>query len=442
MPRVDVLNLEHTSYSSRDTESATLVCNYLRMQGLHVVEGCVFQGYELLLRYRPKLLYITGVEGADINVKVAQFAKYLGCKVVSQCGEGIYVHRTSKAALLGNLFKKKYPLDKWLLWNETALQKFKEVVPEVASTLQLAGSPGHDRYKILPVTTSLTVPQGYTTVVGVGCWTWWPSSFPEQTQKDFVTSEARRFESELRHLIEQSKDTYFLLKEHPGACSHEDSGIASCANYPNVKVLKQENIFDCIAASDIWMTVESTTATEAWLMGKPTALLNPSGVDWPLPRQGFHKAQPNFATADTWIEAIEYYRQTGMLPGFEAYRKKQHKLLCEIAGHIDGLNHVRTGNIILDMLASPHNTIMESHLKEHVKLAINNFLHWHLGKYHRWMPKRIPYFKQFEVYQNTLEKLWHGYEEKNFLRKTRLEQQRTLYENNNLSLEKLRTIYF
>ena len=35
-----------------------------------------------------------------------------------------------------------------------------------------------------------------------------------------------------------------------------------------------------------------------------------------------------------------------------------------------------------------------------------------------------------------------GMRKKNFLRKTRLEQQRTLYDNNNLSLEKLRTIYF
>lgn len=442
MPKVDVLNLEHTSYSSRDTESASLVCNYLRMQGLHVVESCVFQGYELLLRYRPKLLYITGVEGADINVKVAQFAKYLGCQVVSQCGEGIYVHRASRMALLGNLFEKKYPLDKWLLWNETALQKFKEVVPEVASTLQLAGSPGHDRYRILPVTTSLTVPQGYTTVVGVGCWAWWPSSFPEQMQKNFIISEARRFESELRHLIERSKDTYFLLKEHPGACSHEDSGIASCVSYPNVKVLKQESIFDCIAASDIWMTVESTTATEAWLMGKPTALLNPSGVDWPVPRQGFHEAQPNFPTADAWLEAIENYRKTGILPGFDAYKEKQDKLLCEIAGHIDGLNHVRTGNIILDVLASPHNTTMESHFTEYAKFAINNLLHWHLGKYNRWMPKKIPYFKQFETYQNKLKKLWHSSEERNALSKMRFAQQREFYDKNNLSLSKLRTIYF
>lgn len=442
MSKVDVLNLEHTSYSSRDTESAAFVCNYLRMQGLKVVEGCVFNGYELLLRHRPKLLYITSVEGADINVKVAQFAKYLGCKVVSQCGEGIYVHRTGEKDLLGNLYHQLYPLDKWILWNRIALRKLKNNFPEIAETLDLAGYPGHDRYKIVPCHTNMKIPRGYRTVVGVGCWTWWPSSYQEQAQKDFIVSEARKFESELRHLIKRSADTYFLLKEHPGAYSHEDSGIASCTDFPNVKILKQESIFECIAACDIWMTVESTTATEAWLLGKQTALLNPSGTEWPVERQNFHTAQPNFPTADAWLDAIAQFQKTGELPGFAEYDAKRQELLCEIAGHADGLNHVRTGNIILDVLDAPPASVAKTRLKDHVKLAFNNFMHWHFSRYHRWLPKRIPYFKQFEIYQSQVEKCWHGNAERNALSHLRYEQQKAFYAKNGFSLSQLRTIYF
>lgn len=442
MSRLDVLNLEYTSFSSRDTESATLVCNYLRMQGLKVVEGCVFQGYELLLRHRPKLLYITSVDGADIHVKVAQFAKYLGCKVVSHCGEGIYSHRKTDCQFLGSLYGQSYPLDKWLLWNETALRKFKEILPEIEETLQLTGSPGHDRYRIVPCHTNLTIPQGYRTVVGVGCWAWWPHNYAEPHQKEFIENEGLRFEQELRRLIAHSRDTFFLLKEHPGAVSHEDSGISSCIDYPNVMVLKQESIFDCIAACDIWLTVESTTATEAWLLGKQTALLNPSGTDWPVPRQKFYAAQPNFPTADAWLNAIARFQETGELPGFADYSEKRQKLLCEIAGHTDGLNHVRTGNIILDVLASPHTQTIATSLKDHVKLTLNNFLHWHFAKYHRWMPKQIPYFKQFEIFQKEIEKDWHGDAERKALSRLRHEQQKTFYAKNNLSLSQLRDIYF
>lgn len=440
MTKVDILNLEHTSYSSRDTESASLVCNYLRMQGLNVVEGCVFQGYELLLRYRPRVLYITGVEGANINVKVAQFAKYLGCKVVSQCGEGIFKHRFGKKYYLGWLYNEKYPIDKWLLWNKRALDNFKEEVPEIYTTMCMAGSPGHDRYKIVQNKSVLQIPEKYSTVIGVGCWTWWPSSYKEEVQKDFVVNEARRFEQELKKIIEHCQDTYFLLKEHPGSLSHEDGGIASCINYPNVQLLKDESIFDCIAASDIWLTVESTTATEAWLLNKQTALLNPSGIDWPLPRQGFHLAQPNYPDADTWIKAIATYKKTGHLPGFTDFKEQQEELLCDIAGHADGLNHVRTGNIILDVLDEPPVTPVETTFKEHIKLVINSFLHWHFSKYHAYMPKNIPYFKFFEEFYKQYKKVWNQ-QEREQLSRLRYEEQLAFYRNCNLSLSDLRKIY-
>ena len=42
MSKADVLNLEWSSFPSRDREMATLVCNYLRFQGYSVIEGSIF----------------------------------------------------------------------------------------------------------------------------------------------------------------------------------------------------------------------------------------------------------------------------------------------------------------------------------------------------------------------------------------------------------------
>lgn len=39
--------------------------------------------------------------------------------------------------------------------------------------------------------------------------------------------------------------------------------------YPNVITLQtEENIYDLINVSDLWITFDSTTALEAWLLGK------------------------------------------------------------------------------------------------------------------------------------------------------------------------------
>ena len=55
---MDVLNLEWTSYPSRDRNMATLVCNYLRYMGVTVKESSVFCGFEMIDKLKPGLLFI------------------------------------------------------------------------------------------------------------------------------------------------------------------------------------------------------------------------------------------------------------------------------------------------------------------------------------------------------------------------------------------------
>ncbi|WP_242364529.1 hypothetical protein [Bacteroides uniformis] len=88
MNRIDVLNLEWTSYPSRDRNIASLICNYLRIQGYHVVEESIFNGFYAINKYKPTLLFITNGVGARINFQLVKYASLKGIKVVTLTSEG------------------------------------------------------------------------------------------------------------------------------------------------------------------------------------------------------------------------------------------------------------------------------------------------------------------------------------------------------------------
>ena len=141
----------------------------------------------------------------------------------------------------------------------------------------------------------------------------------------------------------------FLLKEHPGNTRGLfESGIAGAEKFPNVLILKKESIVDCIAVSDFWITYESTTVIEAWLLGKQTCLLNPTGIDFP--RANVYKGSPNYPDVPTLQAAIDSFYSTHELPGFQAMESERKEVIRETIQWDDGLNHVRAGNEIIRVL--------------------------------------------------------------------------------------------
>ena len=83
-----ILNLEWSSFPSRDRESSTLVCNYLRLQNFKVIEGCIFNALYLIFKHKPVALYMSNIVGARINFIVAKYAYSLGIPVFTTHAEG------------------------------------------------------------------------------------------------------------------------------------------------------------------------------------------------------------------------------------------------------------------------------------------------------------------------------------------------------------------
>ena len=118
------------------------------------------------------------------------------------------------------------------------------------------------------------------------------------------------------------------VKEHPGVTNSAATEIAGLDRFPNVlKIKNEETIGDCISVCDVWMAYESTTAIEAWLLGKPTLFVNPSGGDFQ--RASVHEGNPVLETAEAVDGALREHHETGEIEGFEARRDARQAVLAD-----------------------------------------------------------------------------------------------------------------
>lgn len=358
MKNIDVLNLEWRSFSSRDRDAATLVCNYLRLQGLSVYEGPIYNGFHLLKKYRPKVLFITNTSGANLNQQVTRFAKSLHIAVITTISEGNLREEVIQDMVWGHNRERIAYEDKFLVWSIKSKNLILKYNKELSNIVCVSGSAGHDKYPILKHSLSNKLNE-YQYTIGIGCWgfDYYMSKSSDndlipQSHKDFFMKERDQFNRILFNIIEKNKDCRFIFKEHPGnLLGYYGSGIESCVNLPNVEVYKNDKtIFDCIFESDLWITYDSTTAMEAWLLNKQTCMLNPSKLVWPHQRDQMHLSQPVFHNAEDLQRAIDAIKSREIISGFNNFKSKQEEVIKEIIEWNDGLNHVRIGNTIIEFI--------------------------------------------------------------------------------------------
>ena len=324
MHQIDVLNLEWSSFPSRDREAASLVCNYLRYMGRSVSDGCVFNGFRLIDKLKPRLLFINCINGASINVELMRYAKSRGIICVTGVAEGNFRESEIDEFVWGNNRDKKIVEDVLLLWSEFSKAMTLKRYPELKDEIRVTGSPGFDKYKIIRQDDSWLDDRvdktRFKKVVGLGCWDFglvyhedyrfssYYKSFLSSDEIEFFRKDREKFNHEMLELVSSNPDILFILKEHPAnQLGHFASGIEGCDAFENVVVLKNEvSIAQCIALADVWLSYESTTAMEAWAMGRQTALLNPSGIDFAM-RSDVYRGQPCFTSASALSAALDEY---------------------------------------------------------------------------------------------------------------------------------------
>jgi hypothetical protein len=366
-----------------------LVCNYIRYQGLSVYEGSIFEGYHLIIKYKPKVLFITNSTGASINQDVTRFAKKKGIKIVTSISEGNLKENILEEMVWGHNNEQISYEDKYLVWSNRSQSMALEKYPELSNIIKTAGSAGHDRYII---NNGIKRKNNKTVTVGVGCWGFDYFIDNENSEKctlvvrDFFLNQRDRFNQLLSELIIKNQDIQFILKEHPGNMfGYEGSAIESCVSFPNVKVYKdnKKSIMDCILDSDLWITYDSSTALEAWLLKKQTCILNPAKSVWPCPRDQMHTGQPIYGSVEELQAALDAIKVNKCISGFDELKEKRKEIIKDVIEWDDGLNHVRIGNEIIGLI---ENNVIPLPLDTRLKLPsrreiIKQRIKWFVIKY-------------------------------------------------------------
>lgn len=147
---VDVISLEWTTTPMRDRVSATLVCNYLRLQGLTVREASIWDGFQAICEARPRLLFLTNTVGAVENLELMRYAKrrnMLGASLVSEGnlqGDAAY----QSEMIWGWNKEKQLHEDINMQWSEFSRESTLALHPELAGRVKVSGGVGFDNYKI------------------------------------------------------------------------------------------------------------------------------------------------------------------------------------------------------------------------------------------------------------------------------------------------------
>lgn len=332
--------------------------NQLQRRGYSIKFGPMHNGEALIARHRPRLVYLSNTGGARQNVRVALACKKQNISLVSGIAEGNLAQMSKEHAYGWNLSHQ--PLeDRLLVWSARFLKQLLSVAPEYEAIATPTGYPGVDRYHFVPADRSwIDVHKrriGAQMVVGVGCW-----EFPSDARRKTIENDAQasqikktsvafhhesrdKFDAELQRVMLDNPNTLFLLKMHPGSRGDlRESGIECASQLQNALLVSdQQSIQQCLAASDLWVTYESTTAMEAWLMSTPSVTLNPNGPNFPQGRTVIWQAQPLVESSGELNRIIKNVSAGNEIPGYSECLEKQQRALEIAYEFLDGLNHVR-----------------------------------------------------------------------------------------------------
>lgn len=369
MSKVDVLNLEWTSCSSRDREVATLICNHLRNRGLCVHEGSIFDGFTLINNLKPRLLFITNSIGAVINHYTFKYAKSKGIKCISLISEGNFIDSDSNYIdqFIWGWNKDKILIeDHTLYWSKKFQSLHLKKFPENKNRVHVSGAVAFDIYKLSDAqelrnsTLSALNKSNFNKVIGIAGWnfelfkedyhnfeTVYKKLYPSKDIQTFRTDHSKIINI-LVDLVKNNPDILFIFKKHPGAKDFYNSGIDSNLKADNLVLISNEiPLIDCIQSSDLWLIYDSTTALESWLLNVETILLNPTTTEFV--RDDLYKGSFHVSSLDEAQEQIDHFFRYRKLLAPDMLKVRE-KLIQDITEYSDGLNHLRAANFIYSFL--------------------------------------------------------------------------------------------
>lgn len=399
----------------RDVEIILPVVYYAEKYLKASVKFAFIWDIDAIRREKPDLVLLPNTIGSVFHFQVARYASKNGIKVFALISEGNF-RIDGSFDYWGYNRDMTFYQEYITLWSERTLKFLAEELPEYKERLKFTGAPGFDRYRIYQFEEKESFLDrhgltNFTKVIGYAGWAF-GKMFNKQGFEEmhflheddpvkiaWIKDQMVQVEETLRTVIEAHPDILFILKRHPNEANPTIMGdgqneMVRLKDHNNVLYIsEEEDIHDLINVSDIWMAFESTTAMEAWLMGKQTLFINP---DQDFKRDMIYKGTPIVKDGPELSDVIHTFYKTGKISAFYHSEKEvaRKRLIADTIGFGDGLNHIRTGYWLGKVL----NEITPS-VRPRVKLNVKYFT-WYLlmitGQlfYIRRVFKVLPKFKK------------------------------------------------
>ncbi|MBN1639098.1 MAG: hypothetical protein JW866_09030, partial [Ignavibacteriales bacterium] len=167
---------------------------------------------------------------------------------------------------------------------------------------------------------------------------------------------------------------------------------------------------------------------EAWMLNKQTCLLNPNGIDFP--RANVYKGSPNYPDTESLQNAINIFYKRNELPGFAELVTNRKEIIQETIQWDDGLNHVRAGNEIIDLIENTKSDIAKENISQKIQRIKQNLQY-----------KLSPILRFFGLTKNIYQrKKRFNKQELSLYQNELLDEQIEFFKKNKLSKSDLRNI--
>ncbi len=364
-------------------------------------------------RKKPDLILLPNSKGHHMYYEIAKYG-YLNKIPVFSCeSEGNF--RTDGSFDYWGYNTDQFFYQDWVpCWSGRTRDYLRKLIPDQKEKIVLTGGTGFDRYRISDFQSREKIlkkynKEKYKKVIGYAGWAFGKiySKHKEialthihedrNVRFQWVESQRKKVRNILEKTITSHPDTLFIFKRHPKESFEDDpyegpNEMNELLDFENVLYIRQEEkIHDLINISDIWLGFETTTSLEAWLLGKPTILINP---DPDFVRNNLHLGSVKVKNVSELAHFIQEFYETGHIKIFfnPELEKNRQNLIADSIGFSDGLNHIRTTYFVDKSLKIKGKSGKARISLRHLRL----YYLMHIGKYffHRKLFLRLPGFKK------------------------------------------------
>ncbi len=362
---------------------------------LRDLEGCALVGYHLERCFGHEVRYTTGRNlttdlfahvpdvlvldqiAWDYRARQANLAKRLGCRLVVMPTSGLFQDMSQHSLVAGQAFQANGLVDRYLAWGEAARQALLSSATLSPERVRTVGCPRFDFYSA-PYTRLFGERPDFFRRLGIPLRegpliTWTPGNVAyAATGRDDLKRWAAGtrvdpdiYREEMAESVHQYEEHApwvteiarrrpgwtVIVKVHPG--DQLSRYLWMRERSANIHVVQNVPIRELLFHADVLLQWCSTTANEAWMLGKPVLSLTTARASLKIDAEYAAGNEP-IRSADEAVLAVDRHLGDRRIP--EAQLRSRDTFLEKTYFRVDGRSGERCAQVIDEIVSPPQHT--------------------------------------------------------------------------------------